>query len=122
MLEQARLSRATSSPNGREALERWRAAAYALVLMDCQMPELDGFEATRARSAPQERRRRHVPIIAMTANAMEGDRERCLAAGMDDYLSKPLRPEELAPRSSAGSATARPRRRPRRRATVAAPR
>jgi CheY-like chemotaxis protein len=77
-----------------KALERER---FDLVLMDCQMPEMDGFEATRAVrvwEAAQNPPRR-VPIIALTANAVKGDRERCLAAGMDDYLPKPLRPAEL---------------------------
>jgi two-component system, sensor histidine kinase and response regulator len=80
--------------NGREAIAQLERGGHAAVLMDVQMPELDGFEATaqiRARESGDE----HTPIIAMTASAMEGDRERCLAAGMDDYISKPLRPDQL---------------------------
>jgi signal transduction histidine kinase/DNA-binding response OmpR family regulator len=84
--------------NGQEALEMLRNTSYDLVLMDCQMPVMDGFETTRAirttthASSPTPPT---VPIVAMTANAMHGDRENCLSAGMDDYLSKPIDPAKL---------------------------
>ena len=87
-----------SAVNGREAIDGSQHAAtpFDLVLMDVQMPELDGLEATVAIRAARARvRRRARPIVAMTAHAMKGDRERCLAAGMDDYLSKPIRPADL---------------------------
>lgn len=100
--------------NGQEALTALKKGAYAAILMDCQMPVMDGYEATKniregeAAAASDETRTErdtpsniasssipHIPIIAVTANAMQGDRERCLAAGMDDYLSKPIKLDEL---------------------------
>ncbi len=80
--------------NGREAYEAFVNESFDLILMDVQMPEMDGFEATKAiRSSGQDTS--HVPIIAMTAHAMKGDRERCLEAGMDAYISKPIRAQTL---------------------------
>ena len=80
--------------NGREALEFIQENSYDMVFMDVQMPEMDGYEATRAiRNMPNELSR--LPIIAMTAHAMKGDKEKCIAAGMDDYISKPVNPKEL---------------------------
>jgi PAS domain S-box-containing protein len=79
--------------NGREAVAMALAGDYAAIFMDCQMPEVDGFEAARQIRAAESARR--IPIVAMTALSMPGDRQRCLAAGMDDYLSKPIRREEL---------------------------
>lgn len=77
--------------NGKEAFDMMGRGSYDVVLMDCQMPVMDGYTATRSRrTLEQERGLARIPIIAMTANAMAGDREKCLASGMDDYMSKPL--------------------------------
>jgi len=81
--------------NGREAVAAVSRQSYALILMDCQMPEMDGFEATRLIREAELTNGRRIPIIAMTANAMQGDREACLAAGMDDYVAKPVQLEQL---------------------------
>ena len=81
--------------NGRAALERLENGDFDLILMDIQMPEMDGLEATAAIRKDEGRAGKHLPIMAMTAHAMEGDRERCLAAGMDGYISKPIHAEDL---------------------------
>ncbi len=108
--------------NGRQAVEAVRTRQYDLILMDCQMPELDGFGATdEIRREEEDARRsggpeRHVPIIALTANAIKGDRERCIAAGMDGYHAKPINAAQLietieshlSPRPSAGHEPAPP--------------
>jgi len=84
-----------TAANGNEVLDALDEEEFDAVLMDVQMPVLDGFEATARIRAREERTRRHVPVIALTAHALKEDRKRCLEAGMDDYVSKPLKPEEL---------------------------
>jgi CheY-like chemotaxis protein len=87
--------------DGFEVLRSLEQISYGLILMDCQMPEMDGYEATRAIRKREQSLEQPCPwkspvyIIAVTANAMQGDREKCLAAGMNDYLSKPMRAAEL---------------------------
>ena len=96
MLQQMGLT-VLRAEDGRQAVAAATSGTFDLILMDCQMPEMDGFEATR-RIVAHERAQHlaHTPIIALTANAIRGDREACLAAGMDDYLAKPFLREDLA--------------------------
>lgn len=94
LLEKLGYSNIHLADNGKEALEAFEAKAFDLILMDCQMPEMDGYEAT-GWIRKLETHGTHVPIIAMTANAMVGDREKCLNAGMDDYVSKPINAVEF---------------------------
>ena len=85
----------TIASNGRKALDALSKDSYDLILMDVQMPEMNGWEATRAIREMERETGRHIPIIAMTAHAMKGDDEKCFASGMDDYLAKPIRTAEL---------------------------
>jgi len=80
--------------NGKEAFEKHQASKFDLILMDIQMPEMDGFEATKAIRS-EENQEKHTPIIALTANALTGDREKCIDAGMDDYITKPIEADKL---------------------------
>jgi len=85
----------TVAGNGREALAALEKQRFDLVLMDVQMPEMGGFEATAAIREQEQATQTHLPIVAMTAHAMKGDRERCLEAGMDGYVTKPIQPQLL---------------------------
>lgn len=98
----------TVSGNGEEALAALEKQSFDLVFMDIQMPEMDGFEATAAIREKEKVSGHHLPVIAMTAHAMSGDRERCLGAGMDDYITKPIRPQELSDLLTHYSAIASP--------------
>jgi two-component system, sensor histidine kinase and response regulator len=91
----------TIAGDGRRAFELWREGAFDVVLMDVQMPEWDGYEATKAIRDAEAGSGRRTPIVAMTAHAMTGDRERCLQAGMDDYLSKPVRIQQISEKLAA---------------------
>lgn len=84
-----------TAKNGKDAVESVQTKRYSLILMDCQMPDMDGFEATNAIRKIESTLGYHITIVAMTANAMEGDKEKCLSSGMDDYLAKPVRIENL---------------------------
>ena len=94
LLKKMGFSHIDLAENGVQALEKATQKPYAIILMDCQMPEMDGYEATQ-KIRDIETEGQHIPIIAVTANAMVGDREKCLNAGMDDYLSKPLKKDAL---------------------------
>lgn len=81
--------------NGAEGVEKFKTGDYLAIFMDCQMPVMDGYEATRAIRKLETGTNSHIPIIAVTANAMKGDKEKCLECGMDDYISKPILPNDL---------------------------
>jgi CheY-like chemotaxis protein len=94
LLEKA-AHKVTTARNGSEAVEKLTNGLFDLVLMDVQMPEMDGFQATAAIREKEKSTGKHIPIVAVTAHAMKEDQERCLQAGMDDYISKPIQPAEL---------------------------
>lgn len=96
LLKKMGIERVQLADSGEEAFEYTQVGMYDVILMDCQMPGMDGFQATEAIRKMHKGQALHTPIIAVTANAMKGDRERCLAAGMDDYISKPIKPDILA--------------------------
>jgi CheY-like chemotaxis protein len=85
----------TCAADGMEALRACDTDRFDLILMDIQMPVMDGFEATAELRKREQQTGRHTPVVALTANAMQGDRERCLAAGMDGYITKPIKTAEL---------------------------
>lgn len=88
---------ADTANNGLEAYEKVQAQNYDIIFMDCQMPEMDGFEATmKVRSFEEKEKRQPFSIVALTADAMIGDREKCLSVGMNDYINKPFKQEDIA--------------------------
>ncbi|MDD7804853.1 MAG: response regulator [Endozoicomonas sp. (ex Botrylloides leachii)] len=99
MLNKSGFTQLDIASDGKSALEKVSASSYDLILMDCQMPIMSGYEATRhIRKQEASTGKKRIPILAMTANAMEGDKEKCIASGMDDYLTKPVKPELLVAR------------------------
>ena len=98
--------RARAVANGILAVQEWQSGSYDLILMDVQMPVLDGLEATRQIRSAEVNTGRHTPVIALTAHALTGDREMCLAAGMDDYVTKPIERNRLFEVIAAAARTA----------------
>jgi CheY-like chemotaxis protein len=85
----------TVTANGRQAIEAWSKERFDIILMDVQMPQMTGYEATAEIRRGERASGQHIPIVAMTAHAMKGDREKCLDCGMDSYISKPVRAQDL---------------------------